>query len=34
MPLCTNCGEPVSLDFARVYGEDGTVEWCPRCRDR
>ncbi|WP_449411968.1 DUF7563 family protein [Natronorubrum aibiense] len=33
MPVCTNCDSPVSLDFARVYGGDGSVDWCPRCRD-
>ncbi|WP_449289162.1 DUF7563 family protein [Natrinema altunense] len=32
MPVCTTCESPVSYDFARVYGEDGTVDWCPRCR--
>ncbi|WP_449271909.1 DUF7563 family protein [Haloterrigena salifodinae] len=33
MPVCTNCENPVSLDFERAYGDDGTVDWCPRCRD-
>ncbi|WP_425492739.1 DUF7563 family protein [Halosolutus amylolyticus] len=32
MPICTQCKTPVSIDFARVYGDDGTVDWCPRCR--
>ncbi|WP_425600914.1 DUF7563 family protein [Haloterrigena alkaliphila] len=34
MPVCTNCNNPVSLKFERVHGDDGTVDWCPRCRER
>ncbi|WP_455363915.1 DUF7563 family protein [Natronococcus wangiae] len=34
MPTCTRCDSPVSLDFARAYGDGtDTVDWCPRCRD-
>ncbi|WP_425491965.1 DUF7563 family protein [Natrinema longum] len=32
MPVCTSCGYNVSYDFARAHGENGTVDWCPRCR--
>ncbi|WP_449271531.1 DUF7563 family protein [Halopiger djelfimassiliensis] len=33
MARCTNCDSPVSFDFVRAYGDDDTVDWCPRCRD-
>lgn len=32
MPHCESCGEWVSTDFARVFGdEDGTVDACLNC---
>ncbi|WP_449289183.1 DUF7563 family protein [Natrialba hulunbeirensis] len=33
MPVCTQCENPVSIDFVRVYGDGETVDWCPRCRN-
>ncbi|MGQ3411443.1 DUF7563 family protein [Natrinema sp. LN54] len=33
MPRCRTCGNPVSYDFARAHGEDGAVDWCPRCQN-
>ncbi|WP_425607745.1 DUF7563 family protein [Natrinema salsiterrestre] len=33
MPRCTTCESAVSYDFVRAHGENGTVDWCPRCRN-
>jgi len=32
MPTCTRCGEFVTSDFARVFGDNhDTVHGCPSC---
>ncbi|WP_420883933.1 DUF7563 family protein [Natrialba sp. SSL1] len=33
MPVCTQCENPVSIDFVRAHGDGETVDWCPRCRN-
>lgn len=31
MPECAECGGHVSADWARVFGVDGEVRFCPGC---
>ncbi|WP_049896986.1 hypothetical protein [Natrialba chahannaoensis] len=33
MPVCTQCDNPVSIDFVQAHGDGETVNWCPPCRD-